>query len=215
MIQLENDTFINPFSTRFWTPGAIPYQFWEKGDVTENGIDILIEQKIKYGSIMQIVGSHGSGKSTLLRTLSGRLERRHFEICVAVLNDRRGGLLPDFLPIRRDRRIFYMIDGFERLSFLGRSYLLFQNWSLTGGLLLTVHKPILGIRVLHRTTPRLELFIKLVRELTKTYSVTYSHSFEATELREIYDHSGGNFRTAFFELYDRVQTFQAKRNYLF
>jgi ABC-type dipeptide/oligopeptide/nickel transport system ATPase component len=210
MNQSEADTFVNPFSTKFWTPGIIPYQFYEKENEKEWDINILIEQKIKYGSIMQVVGSHGSGKSTLLRTLLRHLEQHDFVIRLEVLNDRRHKLLPDFLPIRHDKKMFYMIDGYEQLPFWERIRLRFQNWSLTGGLLLTAHKPVLGIRILHQTTPRFELFVKLVQELTKTYSATYSHNFGTTELREIYQRAGGNFRTAFFELYDLVQMVREK-----
>jgi hypothetical protein len=207
------NTLANPFSTKFWTQGTLPYQFVEK----DLDIRILTEQKIKYGSVMQIVGSHGSGKSTLLQTLLRHLEQQHFLIRLEVLNDRRSQLPPDFLPIRHDQRIFYMIDGYEQLSFWEQIRLRFQNWRLTGGLLLTTHKPVLGIRVLYRTTSRFELFVKLVQELTKVYSATNSatnpatnsatHSliFETTVLREVYCRSGGNFRTAFFELYDMVQ----------
>jgi ABC-type dipeptide/oligopeptide/nickel transport system ATPase component len=192
---------INPFSTKFWTPGTIPYQFSEK----EWDVSVLIEQKINYGSVMQIVGSHGSGKSTLLRTLLQHLEQRHFITRLEVLNDCQCKLPPDFLPIRHDQRMFYMIDGYEQLSFWEQIRLRFQNWGLTGGLLLTTHKPALGIRVLYRTTSRFELFVKLVQELTKTYSETHSLLFETSVLREIYHRADGNFRTAFFELYDMVQ----------
>lgn len=215
MNQSELNTFVNPFSTKFWTPGTIPFQFSEESkedDETKWDINVLIEQKINYGSIMQIVGSHGSGKSTLLRTLLQHLEQQHFVIRLEELNDRRHKLLPDFLPVGHDRKMFYMIDGYEQLSFWERFRLRFQKWDLTGGLLLTTHKPVFGIPILYRTTPQFELFIKLVRELTKTYSATYSHSFGTTELYEIYHRAGGNFRTAFFELYDIVQTAQNRQS---
>jgi ABC-type dipeptide/oligopeptide/nickel transport system ATPase component len=197
-------TSVNPFSTKFWTPGTIPYQFDEQEELD---IHTLIGQKFEQGLVMQIVGSHGSGKSTLLRTIMRYLEQQHFTIRFEVLNDRQRKLSPNFLPIRHDKKIFYMIDGYEQLSLWEQFRLRFQNWSLTGGLLLTTHKPVLGIRVLYKTTSRFELFVKLVQELTKTSPATYSDSssFRITELREIYQRANGNFRTAFFELYDIVQ----------
>jgi ABC-type dipeptide/oligopeptide/nickel transport system ATPase component len=197
-------TFVNPFSTKFWTPGTIPYWFDEKEELD---INTLIGQKFESGLVMQIAGSHGSGKSTLLRTIMQYLEQQHFAIRFEVLNNRQRKLSPDFLPIRHDKKVFYMVDGYEQLSLWERFRLRFQNWSLTGGLLLTTHKPVLGIRVLYKTTPKFELFVKLVQELTKTSPATYSDSFSfgTTELREIYQRADGNFRTAFFELYDIVQ----------
>lgn len=209
MNEPEIDTFVNPFSTKFWTPGTIPYQFYNEKYRDDNekelDVNILIGQKIEFGTIMQIVGSHGSGKSTLLRTLLPFLEQQHFTVQLEVLNDRQHQLSPNFLPIRQNKRMFYMIDGYEQLSFLEQIRLRFQNWGATGGLLLTTHKPIFGIRVLYRTPPQFEIFVKLVQELTKTYSAIHSFTFETTVLREIYHRANGNFRTAFFELYDIVQ----------
>ncbi|MDR2621709.1 MAG: ATP-binding cassette domain-containing protein [Dysgonamonadaceae bacterium] len=203
-VKTSTFTVSNPFSTKFWSPGAIPYLFdeQEKWD-----INTLIGEKFELGLVMQIVGSHGSGKSTLLRTIMRSLEQQHFTIRFEVLNDRQRKLSSDFLPIRHEKRMFYMIDGYEQLSLWEQFRLRFQHWSLTGGLLLTTHKPVLGIRVLYKTTPRFELFVKLVQELTKTSPAIYSDLFSlgTTELREIYQRAGGNFRTAFFELYDIVQ----------
>ncbi|MDR0704877.1 MAG: ATP-binding cassette domain-containing protein [Planctomycetaceae bacterium] len=204
MNESEINIFVNPFSTKFWTPGTIPYLFDEQEELN---INTLIGQKLEQGLVMQIVGSHGSGKSTLLRTIMRSLEQQYFTIRLEVLNDCQCKLSPDFLPVRHDKSVVYMIDGYEQLSVWERFRLRFQDWSLTGGLLLTTHKPVLGIRVLHKTTPRFELFVKLVQELTKTYSATDSDSFSfgITELREIYQRADNNFRTAFFELYDIIQ----------
>jgi energy-coupling factor transporter ATP-binding protein EcfA2 len=208
MNESEVNIWVNPFSTRFWIPGTIPYLFDEQEKLD---VHTLIREKFESGLVMQIVGSHGSGKSTLLRTITRYLEQQHFTIRLEVLNDHRRKLSPDFLPIRHDKRMFYMIDGYEQLSFWERFRLRFQHWSLTGGLLLTTHKPVLGIRVLYKTTPQFELFVKLVQKLTKTFSASSSDSFSGsfsfgtTELREIYQRADGNFRTAFFELYDIVQ----------
>jgi ABC-type dipeptide/oligopeptide/nickel transport system ATPase component len=218
MNEFDVKTFTNPFSTKFWTPGAIPYLFDEKEELDMN---VLIGQKLGLGLVMQIVGSHGSGKSTLLRTIMQFLEQQHFTIRLEALNDRQHKLSPDFLPIRHDKRMFYMVDGYEQLSLWEQFRLRLQNWSLTGGLLLTTHKPVLGIRVLYKTTPKFELFVKLVQELTKTSPAIYSDSlsfgttsfsFGTTELREIYQRANGNFRTAFFELYDIVQEKESQNN---
>jgi ABC-type dipeptide/oligopeptide/nickel transport system ATPase component len=203
-VNTSTSTFTNPFSTKFWTPGTIPYLFDEKEELD---INTLIEQKFELGLVMQIVGSHGSGKSTLLRAIMRHLEQQHFTIRFEVLNDRQHALSPDFLPIQHDKRMFYVVDGYEQLSLWEQFQLRFQHWSLTGGLLLTTHKLVLGVRVLYKTTSRFELFVKLVQELMKTSPAIYSDSFSfgTTELREIYQRAGGNFRTAFFELYDIVQ----------
>ncbi|MDR3233002.1 MAG: hypothetical protein LBT46_04965 [Planctomycetaceae bacterium] len=84
------------------------------------------------------------------------------------------------------------LDGFEQLPFYRRfGYRL--GWIRC---VLCVHRPLWGIPVLYRTVPDFTVFRQLVSEL-------YPQSrFDAETLRRVFSGSGGNFRTAFFELYD-------------
>jgi len=61
---------------------------------------------------------------------------------------------------------------------------------------LTTHRPVWFIPILYRTTPQFSVFVQIVRQMV-------SESPEEPVLRAVYERSGGNFRTAFFGLYDQ------------
>src|SRR5581483_12050635 len=58
---------VNPFSTRFIQPGAIPFHF-----PTPDGLAAIVRRLEGAGGRGQIIGPHGSGKSTLLAALLGQ-----------------------------------------------------------------------------------------------------------------------------------------------
>src|SRR5438045_9395885 len=55
---------VNPFSSRFVEPGAIPFRFPSPG-----GLADVVRRLDEAGGWGQVVGPHGSGKSTLLAAL--------------------------------------------------------------------------------------------------------------------------------------------------
>lgn len=193
MAQVKSGSDVNPFSTRFWTPGAIPFRF-----CNENDLELLF-QKLSYRKVHQIVGAHGSGKSALLETLRCILTHKGFEVVYAVLNDEKRRLPKEFIVPKKDMRQFYILDGYEQLSWQERWCLRRQHWQRTAGLLWTAHRPAWGIPVLYRTTASVEFFLETVRCLTQDTALGFDESF----LRERFDRAHGNFRTVFFELYDR------------
>jgi predicted ATPase len=198
----------NPFSTKFWTPGRIPYQFSEQELSVNQLIDAINRRISRNERIMQIVGAHGSGKSTLLWTLARHLEQQGQPVQMETLNGQHRQLtknsVPDNPVPEKNSSTFFLLDGFEQLSFLSRLSLFLQFRSCYGNLLLTTHQPVFGIPILYRTKPEYEVFRSLVRQLTKSSSVP-QHAVDEQTLRNIYDRAAGNFRTAFFELYDVMQ----------
>jgi hypothetical protein len=62
--------------------------------------------------------------------------------------------------------------------------------------ILTVHYPIWFVPILYRTKPQFSIFVNLVRQMLPDLP-------EESALRAVYDRSAGNFRSAFFELYDQ------------
>jgi energy-coupling factor transporter ATP-binding protein EcfA2 len=173
----------NPYSTKFWTPGAIAYRFSQSGE----SIDSLLEKTRRY-SICQIAGPHGSGKSTLLLTLLKRYEESGEKVRYLVFNEQQRRI-PSDMTFPKDHIFF--IDGAEQLSFWNRQRLL---WRLKRAIL-TVHKPLWFIPILYRTQPQFSVFVDIVRQIASPMP-------DESELRAVYEHSGGNFRSAFFELYD-------------
>jgi energy-coupling factor transporter ATP-binding protein EcfA2 len=178
----------NPFSTKFWTPGAIPFLFDSGTDC-----DSLI-QEMQEVQVCQIVGPHGSGKSTLLQTLKRRCEQRGISVRLAILTDKQRKLPPDFRQKKDDPKAFYFIDGLDQLSLWAQMTLYFRF----NNFVFTRHRPLFRVPLLYRAEPRFETFVQLVSQLSPI-------SIDESALRLIYSHAGGNFRNAFFELYDQLE----------
>jgi len=174
----------NPFSTKFWASGVIPFQFSE----SEDNIDVLLD-RAHQNPVCQIVGPHGSGKSTLLLELRKRYEKDGEKVRYLFFNDQHRRI-PGSIPFREDCTCF--ADGFEQLWFCDQCRLLCGSKRL----ILTVHRPLWFVPILYRTRPQFSIFIQIVRQMVPNPP-------EESVLRAVYERSGGNFRNAFFELYDR------------
>lgn len=182
----------NPFATRFWSPGILPFEF-------EDGFDLeSLVKTVLSTPIVQIVGPHGSGKSTLLKSLVRYFERKNIVVKEAFLNDRQLKLPNDFLPHPETRNTVFFLDGYEQLSLKKRFLLRIHPWQKTVGLVLTTHRPACLIPVLYRTETRFERFRNMVKRLLSGSSFSLSEA----NLQDIFKRSKGNFRTAFFMLYD-------------
>lgn len=147
----------NPFATRFFTPGAIPFYF---GAVS---MDSLVEQIIQRaspsgteesslpqtgsnqnqrGQCFAIVGPHGTGKSTLLAQLEQALLEIH-------PNSRCGSLFLNTKTPSRQRIVrslnllransICLIDGFEQIPTWGQSVCVWTAKNLRRKLIVTTH----------------------------------------------------------------------------
>ena len=174
---------VNPFSTKFWASGVIPFQFSEPGE----NIDALLD-KVQQHSACQIVGPHGSGKSTLLQELWKRYEANGENVRHLLFNDQHRRI-PSDITFQKERILF--VDGFEQLPPLDQLWLRF--WSKR--LILTVHRPVWFVPVLYRTKPQFSVFVQIVQQMVPDPP-------EELVLLDVYKRSDGNFRNAFFELYD-------------
>jgi len=178
----------NVFSTKFWTPGAIPFRFADETESCES----LIAAFERHGG-GQIVGPHGSGKSTLIESLKKVFLRNEYDVRHAMLNDRNRRLAQEFsLEPLRDPGV-RIVDGYEQLA-------LWQRWRLRlkfpGRFLIVTHRPVARLPILYRTVPRFDVFVELVRLL----------GGEGNELRNLFETARGNFRDAFMTLYDRQES---------
>jgi GTPase SAR1 family protein len=174
----------NPFSTKFWSPGAIPFQFSESGETVE-----MLRETAERCPICQIVGPHGSGKSTLLLNLLKWYETNGEPVRLLLFNDKQRSLPYDLMfPVKQ----ILFADGFEQLSWKNRLQLLLRAKRL----ILTAHRPVWCVPVLYRTKPQFSVFVQIVRQMMPAPP-------EESVLRKVYERSGGHFRNAFFELYDQ------------
>lgn len=183
---------MNPFSTRFVRPGALPY-FFPAGESAEQ----LAAKFAAQGWRGQIVGPHGSGKSTLLAALAPSIERSGRKTIHFALHDgeRR-------LPITAEKRRslsagdVLVIDGFEQLS-------AFNRWQIRRlcrrrgcGLLVTAHADA-GLPELFRTESNRELARRVVERLAPGDEI-----IAAADIDQAFLARGGDLREALFELYD-------------
>ena len=151
-------------------------------------MDALLEKSRRH-PVCQIVGPHGSGKSTLLSELLKKYERSGESVRSLFFNNQHRRIPGDITF--RENQIFF-VDGVEQLPFWEQ----FRLLSRLERVILTVHRPIWFMPILYRTKPQFSVFVRIVRQLTPD-------SPEESVLRAVYERSGGNFRNAFFELYDQ------------
>ncbi|MBA4191005.1 MAG: hypothetical protein C0467_23720 [Planctomycetaceae bacterium] len=181
---------VNPFSSRFVQPGAIPFQF-----PTPDGLALLVSQLEASGGWGEIVGPHGSGKSTLLATLLPSLSAwrvRHVRLNTS------HRVLPAGLFDPPEPGTLLVIDGFEQLSVLSRFRVKRHCRLHEAGLLVTAHRP-MGLPQLRRTDVAGETAAELVARLVPPGGEWVLAGFDiAARLR----HHRGSLREVLFELYD-------------
>lgn len=211
----------NPFSSRFTTPGAIPFHF-EKEWIreTRNRLqfsgDSLVEQKISdtelglrylvqliknqngYG---QITGPHGTGKSNLLHSLTTLLQEDGWNCFSCVLHDSQRRLEPMFMEtLENSTKVgkprIVLIDGYEQLSMLERFRIRIFCHIKKFGLTITTHRPVFGLPVIYGTKCSLTTLRHLVSHLQA------DKSRFAGLLPELHRKRDGNVREIFFDLYD-------------
>lgn len=198
---VKNPFPANPFSTVFWASGILPFQFTpppfskpfpcaEKNACLES-----LQQFIQQHARCQIVGPHGSGKSTLLQELLKRYKNQGENVQYLFFND-QNRRVPSHLPFSKNTIFF--VDGFEQLSCCHRYRLLLRAKRLV----FTTHHPMWFVPILYRTEPQFTVFANIVSRLTADLPETLI-LLEEPVLRSLFEQSGGNFRSAFFELYDR------------
>ena len=180
---------VNPYSTKFWSPGVIPFQLTEPGETMET----LLEKTERH-PVCQIVGPHGSGKSTLLLELLKRYESSGKNVRYFSFNDQHRHIPRDVSF--KENQIFFA-DGTAWLQGWDPLRLLFRSKRL----IFTAHRPLWFIPILYRTKPQFSVFVQLVRHMMSDWP-------EESALQNVYDRSGGNFRNAFFELYDQWENEQ-------
>ncbi len=182
----------NPFATRHTRPGSLPFLFPAGEDVAQ-----LIERLRTAGWWGEIVGPHGSGKSTLLAALEPELKKAGRQVLRNSLHDGQRQLPADVWRQRFTSHTQLVIDGYEQL---GR----WQRWRIKRrcklsncGLLATVHSSA-GLPELYRTSPDLEMAVRIVQSLLSDEDRTIS----ADQITACFRAHHGNLREMLFALYD-------------
>jgi hypothetical protein len=138
-----DSTSSNPFCTRFFQPGTIPYCF-PASFTLDRLVRVVIDST---HTRMAIVGPHGSGKSTLLvdlmnhpvlRGSGASLGHVRFQSGVSY-RDRWRMLLPAVTSAMHAGNGLFFVDGWEQLDFLARWYCRVKASVKTSRLVVTSH----------------------------------------------------------------------------
>ncbi|WP_439621535.1 hypothetical protein [Gemmata sp.] len=190
MSRVGREPRVNPFSTRFTQPGAIPFRF-----AAADGRAALVPKLEATRGWGQIVGPHGSGKSTLLATLLPALTG--WRVRQVRLDTSHRTLPPDLFDPPEAGSLL-VIDGFEQLGVLSRFRVKRHCRRHGCGLLVTAHRSV-GLPDLHRTNAAAHA-ADLIADLLPPDGEWVLNGFDiAARLRR----HRGSLREVLFELYDR------------
>ena len=181
----------NPFATRFFRPGAVPFLF--TGGQTPSS---LVESLAAGGWWGQIIGPHGSGKSSLLATLLPELEKAG-RIVVAITLHPGARHLPSSIRRQFSPRTQVLIDGYEQLSWWSRWRLKSSCRRRGAGLLITAHRDS-GLRTIYHTESSEVLAHAVVSQMLNGRATQITTS----DISAAYRAAGGNIREMLFTLYD-------------
>jgi len=189
---------INPFSTRFVRPGAIPFLAGENVPSPT----VLPQRLARQQYWGAIVGPHGSGKTTLLYALADALRARGRELVWVTLQDGQRHL-PAVLKQHRHwhGQTQVIVDGYEQLGPISRRRLKWASRKRGAGLLVTSHQPV-AIPTIFETRPTLRCVERIVAHLLGDRE---QDLFSPALLADCYARHGGDVREILFELYDRYE----------
>jgi hypothetical protein len=212
----------NPFATRYTRPDAAKYLF-----PPGTGADALIARLRESAWWGQITGPHGSGKSTLVQTLLPRLEAagRAIDFFAFHREDpRRAAGSPTPEPASRcylaqpltglrqasmaacSSTTQIVVDGYEQLSWLQRTWLKRQCRRRGAGLLVTAHDE-LGLPPLWRTDTSADLARRVVARLLGDGDDGW---LSAGQVEQLFAAHRGNLRELLFALYDLYEQHQRR-----
>jgi hypothetical protein len=191
----------NPFATRFTQPAAGEYLF--PGDVDAEALVARLRGSGWWG---QITGPHGSGKSTLVQTLLPRIEATGRVIVFHTVSPFLPRSASFALPfgsrpagvVEWGSATQIVLDGFEQLGWLQRTWWKWQCRRHGAGLLVIGHDD-LGLPPLWQTETSAELTRLVVYRLLGESKPAW---LPAEQLDEFFAAHQGNVREVLFALYD-------------
>jgi len=199
----------NPFSTRFTRPGAIRFS---DSHVDLHQLCRILEDDHNSANgksnTFQIVGPHGCGKTTLTIAIAESFAKQGISTRWITIRGRSKQdvvRFDQYLPLSsaEGQPQILVVDGIESVNWLQRSCMLQQFRKRYWAVVLTTHRPLARIKVLTELRPSLAKFNDLCEQLL-IGSQSQNNWSEKTKLA--YQNANGNFREAFFELYDEFES---------
>ena len=187
----------NPFATRCTRPGTIPYFFGS----SENLVTLLDRLNGLRGAA-QIVGPHGSGKTTLLATLVAHwksVDRKINQHQIRKMDNSTTMLFASCVGWNAETQI--VIDSFDLLSRCQRAGLLWFAKRRRCGFLVTSHRELARIPVLHQTRGSLQTTFRIVERLLPPTC----ELIRTSDVAGCFERCNSNVRETLFGLYDMYE----------
>ena len=191
----------NPFSTRFFQPGAMEYAF-----LTHGCWDKIVDSALEGGQCKLIVGPHGSGKSTFVLSLIPKLTQRLAGGQVRLLqlssDGTAGRKVRLDMPHWRTYQVI-IIDGIEQLSWYRRWFVMWHCHRYQRPLLATSHRVFRNCQVLWQT----RIDSKTERWVLETILADYGpehveRALQSDAWKFSRARHGDNLRETLFDMYD-------------
>jgi hypothetical protein len=193
---------INPFSSRYVRPGAIPFLF-----PPGQSVEILLGRLERSDWRGEIVGPHGSGKSTLLAALADAIARSGRSTLLLELHQCQRRLDDERLRRAVEGQVV-MVDGYEQLGLLARWRLRRGCRERRLGLVVTSHRRT-GLPSLYRTSTDVALARRVVDYLLEAQRQT----IEAHEIAAAMAQRRGDLREVLFDLYDLYEARRGEQGF--
>ena len=217
----------NPFSTRKTTPGQVPFfggncdfdflaenQIADKIVVSESKFDHLYNDFVQFDYRAQIIGEHGTGKTTFLAHFIAHLNKNGHPVGQIALHDGQRKLPREFWKQQKSMAAHFkrgapkktpvaIIDGYEQLSLLQKSWLRWFAFNNKLGLLVTTHTKKRHFPVLFQTETNFDILLLIVEHLFREqHDLTPPDRILCLSL---FERHRGNLRSVLFELYDHYE----------
>lgn len=187
---------INPFSSRFITPGVREFVFADE-DQHQPLVDEFRSRKKA-----QIVGTHGSGKTTLGIQLAQTLELTLKQFVIRETSEAATIAMQIVEAMQSsDESDMVLVDGIERLPSSKFRKILETAKLSNAYFLITVHQVVDGLPVLYSTQSQYRVFCQIANSMV-------GPEIEIPEdvLSSVYQTHQPNIREALFGLYDWFET---------
>jgi hypothetical protein len=190
---------LNPFSSRYVRPGAIPYRFDDDVDART-----IVDRFYAAGRRGAVVGPHGSGKTTLLAMLEPEIAARGGRVLAITLRDGGEGL-PRIADLRLTPATVLIVDGYEQLGWWRRRRLRRAVRRAGAGMLVTAHAP-LDLPTVYTTWASPEIVSAIVQGLIDEHDPKSGVRIDDAEIARRLAAHGGDVRELFFGLYDLYES---------